>query len=280
MLQYYLLIFIGLIINVYSAYDSTRANIGVWLSGAAYCGKRNYLTMSLSGPATGFIVTNILYDPLTDLEGFIGYLSSSRAIWIVFRGSNSFLNWLDNFQVRQVDYTTWSNCSGCKVHNGFYHATLNLRNKTIDYIHILQKIYPTYDLYISGHSLGSAIADLMSMELASEGIKSNVYIYGKPRVGNQAYSEFYSKTIPNHYRHTHNKDIVPHLPPKKIDTQLSGYYHSCQEIFEDESGIITQCSNAQCEDPYCGDQYKLTQTNTVDHSYYLGHHLDCGDSTI
>ena len=27
-------------------------------------------------------------------------------------------------------------------------------------------------------------------------------------------------------------------------------------------------------------QYKLTETNTGDHSYYLGHHLSCKDSTI
>jgi len=123
--------------------------------------------------------------------------------------------------------------------------------------------------------LGSAIGDLISMELASQGIKSNVYIYGKPRVGNQAYSEFYSNTILNHYRHTHNKDIVPHIPPKE-----SGYYHSCQEIFEDDHGLIIQCSKSICEDPTCGDQYRIVETNTIDHSYYLGHHLDCKESTI
>jgi hypothetical protein len=30
----------------------------------------------------------------------------------------------------------------------------------------------------------------------------------------------------------------------------------------------------------CADQYKLSQTNGDDHSYYLGHHLTCQDSTV
>lgn len=277
MLHYYLVIFISLIICTNATYDSYYANIGVWLSGAAYCGKDNYKSMQLSGPATGFVVTNILYDPSTDLQGFIGVESISKSIWIVFRGSSSALNWLDDFQVKQVDYTTWNTCIGCKVHKGFYRATINLKNKTIEHIGILQKNYPTYDIYISGHSLAAAIGDLMSMELAIQQMKSSVYIYGKPRVGNQEYSEFYSKTITNHYRHTHNKDIVPHTPPRYLEGLE--YYHSCQEIFEDETGLIAQCSNFQCEDPACGDQFSLIQTNTADHSYYLGHHLDCGEST-
>ena len=258
-----------------SLYDSTQANIGIYLSGAAYCGKNTYSSMILTGPAKGFIVTGTLYDISTDLEGYIGYLEITKTIYIVFRGSSSKLNWLDDFEVRQVNYTTWPECS-CKVHNGFYKATLGLRNETIRQVKLLMIKKPTYKIFITSHSLGSAVGNLISMELYKEGIKTNVYGYGSPRVGDITYAQFYNNKITEHFRHTHNKDIVPHVPPIKG----FGYYHSCQEIFENESGILTHCSQLVCEDKSCGNQYSLIQTNTNDHLYYLSHRVDCQSSTV
>ena len=64
------MIFINLflsLVGLISSYDSVQLNTGVWLSGAAYCGKENYNTMKLGGPATGFIYKDTLYDVKTDL---------------------------------------------------------------------------------------------------------------------------------------------------------------------------------------------------------------------
>jgi predicted lipase len=270
-------------------YNSTFAQIGVYLAGAAYCGKDKYSTMILTGPATGFAVTGIIYDMSTDLEGFVGYLDLTKSIHIVLRGSSSVLNWLDDLEVRQVPYTTWSECgfeygneygneyeNKCKVHNGFYKATLGLLNQTIDQIKLLQISKPNYKIYINGHSLGNAIADLLSMELLKKHIETNVYGYGKPRVGNKNYAKFINTKNIEHYRHTHDRDIIPHVPP----INGLGYYHSCQEIFEDSTGQLKFCSRTDCEDQTCGNQYTLTQTIVSDHYYYLGHHVNCYESTI
>ena len=59
-----------------------------------------------------------------------------------------------------------------------------------------------------------------------------------------------------------------------------GYQHSCREIFEDSTGKLTLCSDYNCEDPKCADQFNLVQTNGDDHTYYLGHKLSCEESTI
>ena len=260
---------------VNASYNSTQAQIGVYLAGAAYCGKDKYSTMVLTGPAKGFVVTGTIYDRPTDLQGYVGYLDLTKTIHVVLRGSSSILNWLDDFEVRQVDYTTWSDC-GCKVHNGFYKAALGLSNETIRLIKVLKISKPTYKIYINSHSLGSSVGDLLSMELLKEQIETNVYGYGKPRVGDKTYAQFYNGKIKEHYRHTHNKDIVPHVPP----IEGFGYYHSCQEIFETESGEIKFCSQTNCEDKTCGDQYSISQTNSNDHSYYLGHKVSCEESTL
>ena len=82
------------------AYDQDKSKIGVYLFGAAYCGKDKYKTMQLAGPASGFIYQDTLYNVKTDLQGFIGYLSSKKTIYMSLRGSSSELNWLDDVEVK------------------------------------------------------------------------------------------------------------------------------------------------------------------------------------
>jgi len=255
-----------------NSYDMDQLNIGVWLSGAAYCGKDNYKTMKLDGPASKFIYKDTLYDKKTDLEGYIGILSST--IYVILRGSSSAKNWLDDFEARLVSYDTYPECK-CKVHNGFYHSVLGVKNQTIETVLNLQKQYPTYSVMITGHSYGASCGQLLAMELERNGINTKIYNYGQPRVGDEIYAKFVNKKISEYYRATHHKDIVPHVPP----TSVMGYLHSCREIYEDATGQLTLCSATNGEDPTCANQFKLSETSGDDHSYYLGHHLSCEDST-
>ena len=103
-----------------------------------------------------------------------------------------------------------------------------------------------------------------------------IYNYGQPRVGDTKYAGFVNTVIKDYWRFTHNKDMVPHVPP----TTGFGYLHSCRAVFEDESGNTHLCSELVGEDPKCADQYSLSQTNTDDHSYYLDHRVDCANSVI
>ena len=255
-------------------YNVTQSQVGVWLSGSAYCAKDAYPTMKLSGPAQGFVVTDILYDKKTDLQGFVGLLPSTSTIYVVFRGSSSILNWLDDAEALKTDYDTFPECD-CKVHTGFYTATLALKSQTIDALHKLKIMYPTYKIVTSGHSLGAAISQLISMELAAINIRSTVYNYGQPRIGDKKYAAFVNTKLPDMWRFTHNRDIVPHIPPIKE----MNYYHSCREVFQDEKGVVKTCSNVDCEDPTCADQYSLHQTSGKDHETYLNHDLSCEAST-
>lgn len=269
-----LFLFLAFLSSVLS-YDSTQLNTGVWLSGAAYCGKDNYKTMILGGPASGFIYKDTLYDVKTDLQGYIGILPTTKTIYVVIRGSSSVMNWLDDFEIKLVPYNTFPECN-CTVHYGFYNSALGVASKTIDTVKMLQKQYTGYSVVVTGHSYGASCGQLLAMELSKNGVHAKLYDYGQPRVGDAKYAAFVNTKITEYYRTTHNKDIVPHVPP----TEVLGYLHSCREIFEDSTGKLTVCSATNCEDPMCADQYKLSQTNGDDHSYYLGHHLTCEDSTV
>jgi hypothetical protein len=267
-------LFFSFLFKVFS-YDSKQLNTDVWLSGAAYCGKDNYKTMLLAGPASGFTYKETLYDVKTDLQGYIGILPTTKSIYVVLRGSSSIMNWLDDFEVRLVPYDTFPECN-CYVHNGFYSSALGVINKTVDTVNLLTKLYPGYSVVVTGHSYGASCGQLLAMELVKASINVKVYNYGQPRVGDAKYAAFVNTKISEYYRTTHNKDIVPHVPP----IEGFGYQHSCREIFEDSVGNLKVCSATNCEDPTCADQFSLYQTNGDDHSYYLGHRVACDESTV
>jgi hypothetical protein len=114
-------LFFSLFINFInsSSLDLNHLYTGVWLSGAAYCGKENYKNMNIGGSAIGFVYKDTLYDIKTDIQGFIGTLSTDQTIYVVLRGSSSIMNWLDDFEIKLVHYMSYPECD-CSVHNGFY----------------------------------------------------------------------------------------------------------------------------------------------------------------
>ena len=265
-----------------NAYNLNTANISVWLSSAAYCEKENYKTMQLSGPAAGFIVGDILYDSINDVQGFSGVLPSTKTIYVAFRGSSSILNWLADFKVLKEPYTTYPKCN-CEVHKGFYNTALYFKDDVIKSVTSLHNKYNYNTVVITGHSLGAAISQLMIMELyainlqKTLGVNIEMYNFGQPRTGDALYASFANAIVmQNFWRFTHNKDIVPHIPP---ETGME-YYHSCGEVFEDQASQLKICSNIDCEDPTCADQYSIKETNGDDHSIYLGHFMSCKSSTV
>lgn len=247
-------------------------NTSVWLSAAAYCGIDKYNTMNLTGPATGFQVMHTFRDLPTDLEGFLGVMDREQSIYAVFRGSASKRNWIADFEVKQVEYP----CEGCKVHHGFYESVINVRDQVFEALVELRETFPKYSIVFTGHSYGAATTMLMALECSSV-FPISVINFGQPRVGNPAFSQFYNSMIADYTRITHDRDIVPHVPPI---TEFD-YLHSCGEVFEDNWGKLHICSQIPpCEDPQCADQYKLWQTNGADHDVYLGHTMSCSASIV
>jgi len=262
-------IFIILPLYVYASYDYQIAKTSLFLSGAAYCGKDAYQSMALAGPASGFDVSTIIYDSATDLQGYVGVLDKS--IYVAFRGSSSIQNWIDDAEVLKTDYISYPTCK-CKVHIGFYKSSENTKNQTINAVNNLVKKYGSSSIYVTGHSYGAAVAQLIGMELYKSGYHNvQVYNFGQPRIGDSSYASFVSTTLGGKlFRFVHNRDIVPHVPEVN-------YHHSCTEVFENVNGDLKTCS--LCEDPSCSQQYSLVQTNADDHEYYLGYQVDCDECT-
>jgi hypothetical protein len=78
-------------------------------------------------------------------------------------------------------------------------------------------------LYLTGHSLGGAMAVLAAARLSRHdygailppNLLRGVYTYGQPMVGDQAFAQSCESSFGTRlFRHVYHKDVVPRLPPK------------------------------------------------------------------
>ncbi|AUX39656.1 uncharacterized protein SOCE26_010510 [Sorangium cellulosum] len=95
-------------------------------------------------------------------------------------------------------------------------------------------------LYITGHSLGAALAviaavliewddDLADLRQAVRG----VYTYGQPMVGDRTFALEYENTVGKRlFRHVYGRDIVPRMPPFTI----GGYVHLGRQYNSGDTG--------------------------------------------
>jgi len=251
-----------------AAFSMPQANTSVWLSAATFCEKSTYLSRSFEGPTKGFIATYVIHEDVTDVTGFIGYLPSDKSIYVVFRGSSSIPNWIADLDVIKTAYTSFPECN-CQVHKGFYSSEQRVISNVVSEVKRLQALKEGYQVKVTGHSLGAAIAQLTSMDLLKFGIPNSLYNFGQPRTGDKAYSDFATPKV-SAWRVVHYKDQVPHMP----FTTGMDYYHICREEFEDVNGSVKSCDSS-CEDPTCAAQYTFLETNGDDHMTYLGLYMDC-----
>lgn len=107
-----------------------------------------------------------------------------------------------------LDARFYTNSKGEKVHNGFNEAYAVARAKISGLVQGLKG----YKLYITGHSLGGALALIAAKDLNSDNIAA-CYTFGSPRVGNEDFGEDIKPPI---YRVVNAADVVPHTPPSYL----------------------------------------------------------------
>lgn len=78
-------------------------------------------------------------------------MPSQSTIYVVFRGSTSVDDWLNNLEVVLTDY---DKCDGCEVHRGFYEAQQSVNALVVQCVSDLRVDYPNSTVVVTGHSLG------------------------------------------------------------------------------------------------------------------------------
>ncbi|RCN51598.1 triacylglycerol lipase [Ancylostoma caninum] len=87
--------------------------------------------------------------------------------------------------------------------------------------------HPDWDVWISGHSLGGALATLASFFLVHQKLvepdKLKLITFGEPRIGDKEFAEAFNDMDIYDYRVVHWRDLVPSIPS-------TGYWHQGQEV--------------------------------------------------
>lgn len=194
------------------------------------------------------------------LRGAALQVSDGSAI-VSFRGTlpDSLRDWIDDLDTAAS--VPYGGCSNCEVHDGFRDSWNALKGQVLTALNGLSP----YVVHVTGHSLGGAIAVMAAFELQAAGYSiGEVITFGQPRVGNQAFADVFARGFPGHFRATHWKDVVPHLPP-----ELLLFEHARTEVFYNEANTNHMVCNGSGEDPACSDQFDVPDS-VDDHLHYLG----------
>lgn len=147
---------------------------------------------------------------------------------IAFRGTQDVADWRNNLD---RELTKHYRCDG-RAHRGFYGAWLSVSKAVRNALGEPRECIGR-KMYVTGHSLGAALASLCAYELAHRGYTvSGVHLFGSPRVGDQGWAEHYEHWLGHvTYRHVNCCDIVPRVPPMWF-----GYRHVGKVIYYNARG--------------------------------------------
>ncbi|KAL3359901.1 hypothetical protein AABB24_016413 [Solanum stoloniferum] len=148
-----------------------------------------------------------------------------------------------------------------QVHSGFLSAydsvrirLISLIKKAIGYRDDDLDTPNKWHVYVTGHSLGGALATLLALELSSSqlakhgAIRVTMYNFGSPRVGNKKFSEVYNEKVKDSWRVVNHRDIIPTVP------RLMGYCHVAQPVYLAAGDPTNTMDNMELlEDGYQGD---------------------------
>ena len=241
-------------------------------------------------PGSGYEIVDIITAGCDDFifdygECFV-YTAVSferKAILLAFRGTDEVLQLIDQIvAVLAIPKTEFK--TGGKVQKYFYNAFDKLYPCVTDSVDDLVKKYPDFDVQITGHSLGGAIASLSSVALVFDKKvqkkKMSVYTFGLPRVGDKDYAANHDRLVNNSWRVVHYKDPVSHLPLCNVLTGCdvtNGPYHHRTEVFYPSPYMTRYSSYAICtgnEDSRCSDGLITGDPCLIDISKCIDYHLD------
>ena len=224
-----------------------------------------------------FALEALAWDEAWDLLGYVGWSEEMGATVIAFRGtdSHSYHNWVANMRTWRTDLnlTMHGAPANALVHGGFWFSwnASSLATSVTAAVRRLQRRHGEHPVYVSGHSLGGALATICALELRTmRGLRDvHLVTFGSPRVGNAVFAGWFERRIASHWRFTHNRDIVPSVPPPYM-----GFWHLAREVWVldnarlnplvgvcDGTGEDMQCHNSMCHLGLC--------SSIADHLLYI-----------
>lgn len=151
-------------------------------------------------------------------------------ICIAFRGTNEIEDWIDNINAFSVKELFG------EFHRGFYNSVQDLWQEIDKTVKKFQSEH-SRPIFITGHSLGGAMATVAAAKLIHEDKPfTSVYTFGQPRALTRDTSRLFNAECKGRYFRFHNNnDIVTRVPAR-----LMGYSHVGTYLYITEEGEIHQ----------------------------------------
>ena len=161
----------------------------------------------------------------------IGFIARDKAdIFLVFRGTMTTRELLRDFN---INLSTYPYADFGKVHDGFLQIYDKFRTSILD---CLKSIGPGKRLFVTGHSLGAALATLAVPDIsAATSFKSPVaYTFASPRVGDRRFAAEFNHLCAGHsFRVANTCDLVVSIPfPVPFLSFIGGFFTHVDEPVE------------------------------------------------
>lgn len=178
---------------------------------------------------------------VADTQGFVAY--TDRSILVAFRGSESLSDWIANMSV-MPDKSYWG-----IVHEGFLAAYRVVHDQIVTRIAAIGPEEKT--VWMTGHSLGGALAMIAAAELVHHFAVTGCYTFGQPRTVDSMGAHWLDAKFPNSlHRFVNDDDLVTRIPP--------GYVHAGRLIHFDDSGNLIDTLSEAMEGDAATEPRQLT----------------------
>jgi triacylglycerol lipase len=172
-------------------------------------------------------LSQVIENAATDTQAVIW--KNGQDLIVAFRGTRSLRNFVTDLRCRRVPLFPGAKA---EVHQGFQRALESI----YDALHaaVAQRAGGPASprLWITGHSLGAALAKLFALRCKLE--LAGVYTFGEPRVGNAAFRDSYNYWLKSKtFRVVDAEDFITRLP-----WLLGTWRHSGTEVFYDSFGRV------------------------------------------
>ncbi|EFO84406.1 hypothetical protein CRE_19885 [Caenorhabditis remanei] len=253
---------------------------------STYSVKCSYETDSLIHITTSWVaylldrINWIDYNPppifSSDCFGYIGIDDVSKVIVMGFRGTEGLFQLFEQMlQYHRGRKPFFENGS---IYEYFYNAfhLLWIGGFEQGARDVLGQATEEYELWITGLSLGGAIAAVTSSYIAKLNLfppsRTKLITFGQPRVSDYDHAAWHDSTFPYSFRVINGRDPVPHIPPKIGPIAL--FHHGTEIWYPTEMWPLSNykvCREADGD--YCSNSMLLW--NIMDHIYYF--EVDVGE---
>lgn len=174
-----------------------------------------------------------------DSTAFLVQSRNGQVVILAYRGTEPLdpIDWLTDIDLDPEIYSFAPHglTESYRVHSGFYRSAMASSDRVISTLHRalrgesiledegrLKGLEPLKALYLTGHSLGGAVAAMMAIILLTDPEYKNlarrlkaVYTFGQPMLAEPKFAKKCEELLGDRMiRYIHRDDPVPHVPPR------------------------------------------------------------------